>query len=879
MSMRPSTRRAASILVLLVLIIHSGVACSLLPPKVTGLVIAAPPPTLAHGGTYQLGVTAVLSNGQTRDVTAQAAGTTYTVSNGGAVSVSANGLLTISTRALTGEGCVIVARNGDVSAEVTVTVRNTLSATARSGADGVVQPSNLDLLDVVVNKGRSLPADYVPADLVVPDVRFSFSEAADKRLLRADAAVALGELFASAGAAGYQLAAVSGYRSYATQATIFQRNVSLYGLAAASRFSARPGQSEHQTGLAMDVSSASVGYRLTEEFASTAEGRWLAAHAHEYGFVIRYPADGESITGYAYEPWHLRYLGRDLATAVRQQGITLEEFFGDVVFGRPGRPAVTIAEARLTETEPNGGVLRGTKVLTPGREEIVGIDDLVLSLQFDPLPTAEWYAANLKFTGATPRLIDANLGMGLAEWVIPRGSAGDRLTLKVTSVASPSMGSTLEYPLVRQAEPVGTMQVQAATGGQWVDVAPSDSLVGRPLKLRLSYTKDMDRATVEAAVRAAAPDVVGLVWSTARTLELTIPVPAPALRIATMDMRDTDGLWVRGGLPVVFTSGPARLMALRPGDEAPTTMATVPAHVFAAALRPDGKVLAVNYVAEVTGGVNAGTLVGPWLIDTATGAITKAARSATVLAWAGTNLVALDGDTWLLIDQAGKVVREIQAPEEGLSLHSVSPDGSRLAALRFRFDDQAADDYTVATDLIIVQLATATVTRIESIVETYLPPQEWIVSARPVWSPDGAQLVLVHDASRSAGEVRVLDIATGQVTRLRAADAVQGPPTTAFLSWSPDGQWLAHGNTLYKLDGGATRTLTGGDKFARHHWSADSTWLAQSDPWSKARLFEIGAGSMRDLGRTYGLGWSPDGRFIFIDWPDSEHRRGEYWMP
>jgi len=877
-STRPGPWRTALILGLLVGLVGSGAACALLSPKVTAVSIAAPPPTLAHGSTHQLAVSAALSNGETSDVTGHAANTTYSVSNASVATVSADGLLAVSTQALTGEQCTVVAHHGDLSAEVIILVRNTLVATMLIGDGGIVQPSNLDLVDVVVNKERNLPADYVPADLVVPEVRFSFSEAADKRMLRADAAAALGELFAGAATAGHQLAAVSGYRSYSTQATIFQRNVSLYGLAAAARFSARPGQSEHQTGLAMDVSSASVGYRLTEEFGATAEGRWLAAHAHEYGFVVRYPADGESITGYAYEPWHLRYLGPTLATAVAQQGVTLEEFFGDIVFGRPGRPAVTIAEARLTETEPNGGILRGTKVLTPGREEVVGTDDLVLSLQFNPPPTREWYAANLRFSGATPQLIDANLGIGLVEWVIPRGSAGDRLELTVTSVASPGMGSALQYPLVRQAEPVGTMQVLAVAGGPWVEVAPSDSLSSRPLKLRLSFSKDVDKATVEAAVLAAASDAAGLVWSTARTLELAVPAPAPALRVATADMRDTDGLWVRGGLPVVFTGGPARLMALRPGDDAPTAVATVPAHIFAATLRPDGQVLAINYVAEVTGGVNSGTLIGPWLIDTSTGATTKADRSATVLAWAGANVLALDGDTWLLIDRDGKLVREIQAPEEGLSLHAVSPDGSHLAALRFRFDEQAWDDDTVATDLVIVQLASGAVTRIEHIVETYLPPQEWVVSARPTWSPEGSRLAVVHDASRSAGEIRVLELATGEVTRLRAAVAVDGPPSTAYLSWSPDGKWLAHGSTLYSLDGEATRTLTGGDKFAGHHWSADSTWFAQSNPWSTVRLFETGTGAMRDLGQAYGLGWSPDGRYFLIDWPDADHRLGEYWM-
>ena len=185
----------------------------------------------------------------------------------------------------------------------------------------------------------------------------------------------------------------------------------------------------------------------------------------------------------------------------------------------------------------------------------------------------------------------------------------------------------------------------------------------------------------------------------------------------------------------------------------------------------------------------------------------------------------------------------------------------------------------MATDLVIVQLASGEATVVERIVETYLPPQDWVVSSRPTWSPDGSRLAIVHDESRSAGEIRVLELATGEITRLRGATAVEGPPSTAYLSWSPDGEWLAHGDALYRLDGEATRTLTGGDRFAWHQWSVDSTWLVQSNPWSKVRLFATATGAMRDLGQTYGLGWAPDGRYFLIDWPDSEHRLGEYWMP
>ena len=93
---------------------------------------------------------------------------------------------------------------------------------------------------------------------------------------------------------------------------------------------AYPGQSEHQTGLAMDVSSQSVGFTLEEDFGQAKEGIWLKDNAHKFGFIIRYGKDNTHITGYSYEPWHIRYVGKDVANEIYEKNITLEEFLGDV---------------------------------------------------------------------------------------------------------------------------------------------------------------------------------------------------------------------------------------------------------------------------------------------------------------------------------------------------------------------------------------------------------------------------------------------------------------------------------------------------------------------------------------------------------------------
>lgn len=123
-------------------------------------------------------------------------------------------------------------------------------------------------------------------------------------------------------ASGYDMEIISGFRSYEKQKNTFEYWCSIDGEEVASTYSARPGHSEHQTGLAMDITSLEQAYGKTEE------GMWLAQNCHEYGFIIRYPKNKTKITGYMYEPWHVRYLGKSTAKLVHDSGLSLEEFLG-----------------------------------------------------------------------------------------------------------------------------------------------------------------------------------------------------------------------------------------------------------------------------------------------------------------------------------------------------------------------------------------------------------------------------------------------------------------------------------------------------------------------------------------------------------------------
>lgn len=184
----------------------------------------------------------------------------------------------------------------EVYAEVKVTV------TAAPAAQSVTGLTYIDGI-LVVNKTYALPSDYNPG--VDPDAQAAFDK-----------------MQAAASKEGLNIYISSGFRSYDYQSGLYDRYVQRSGKAEADRYSARPGHSEHQTGLAFDLNSIDM------TFADTDECAWVNKHCAEYGFIIRYPQGSESITGYMYEPWHLRYLGTETAKKVYDSGLTLEEYLG-----------------------------------------------------------------------------------------------------------------------------------------------------------------------------------------------------------------------------------------------------------------------------------------------------------------------------------------------------------------------------------------------------------------------------------------------------------------------------------------------------------------------------------------------------------------------
>ena len=193
--------------------------------------------------------------------------------------------------------------------------------------ENVITVSNGDSKLVLVNKNYALDSSYAPSDLVLPNVLALGHEQNKTIYLREEASQHLEQLFSAAEQeAGLIFLARSGYRSYETQVSLYQRYVDQNGQEDADRFSARAGHSEHQTGLAIDVTADSVNGQLTTEFGKTAEGIWLKDNAHRFGYIIRYLEGRESETGYQYEPWHIRYVGVEAATEIYQNNWILEQY-------------------------------------------------------------------------------------------------------------------------------------------------------------------------------------------------------------------------------------------------------------------------------------------------------------------------------------------------------------------------------------------------------------------------------------------------------------------------------------------------------------------------------------------------------------------------
>lgn len=236
-----------------------------------------------------------------------------------------------------GVGATIAATRGPgdapatTQAAVTAAAAPTTTASPTTTAPSIDTPGSLWWL---VNPDRPLPEGYVPADLVTPNVPVNPGTGAIQ--LSVATATAFEAMVADAATAGFRLQLNSGYRSFEQQQELYDRFVRDFGAEVAAQRVAVPGTSEHQTGLAADVGL--VGLPDDQLFGDTDASVWVAANAYRFGFILRYPPEKAEITGYADEPWHLRYVGGELAAELHASGLTMEEHFGLAAVGTDASP-------------------------------------------------------------------------------------------------------------------------------------------------------------------------------------------------------------------------------------------------------------------------------------------------------------------------------------------------------------------------------------------------------------------------------------------------------------------------------------------------------------------------------------------------------------
>ena len=225
-----------------------------------------------------------------------------------------------------GDPGTVAAKPADASAgsEAEAPEEPQLPAMETSLDDYPLSTATDDIL-VLVNKTHPVTRDYVADDLVTVEHCDPNVGTKDTKKMRRTAADAIEELIAGAKEDGYDIVMRTGYRSYDYQDYLFNSYASKYGEAEANTYSARPGQSEHQTGWCCDVGV--IGVALTD-FDYRPEAVWIAENSWKYGFILRYPADKTDITGYIYESWHIRYVGKDVAQYIYENGLTLEEYLG-----------------------------------------------------------------------------------------------------------------------------------------------------------------------------------------------------------------------------------------------------------------------------------------------------------------------------------------------------------------------------------------------------------------------------------------------------------------------------------------------------------------------------------------------------------------------
>jgi hypothetical protein len=554
---------------------------------------------------------------------------------------------------------------------------------------------------------------------------------------------------------------------------------------------------------------------------------------------------------------------------------------GDETAGTDGdEPATAPAVVSVSLSQARG---RPTPVAA-GAEVVVGTRYVVFRAVLDTEVAPGWWDDHLTVTGVDRSAFSGSFDGGAVLLEFWEGPAGERVTVTLDSVVLPGgeVGS-YEVAFLRVEEPSATVEVREDE--TWRQVVPGEFLATRPLEFRISFTREMDRGAVEAVLRAAGAEDV--TWTSTEEEEeeekkedrgvavtFTIPSPPPAVDFDRLTgVRDTYGLPLEGGLPVVFAGEPPRLYSFDPvsGDERP--LCALMADISDAVVSPDGRHLLVTAFDRTSLEY---TLLS-WVVEVETGRLVPLSG----WGWWGWvdagHLLRLGEDHYEVTDLTGRMVHRGSLPT-GWRAASLSPDGRTLAVLVGDWTGYPdIPDYLVSHDLVLTDLASGTQSVIEDLVRIYSPPTEGYVFSTPAWSPDGTRLAAVSD-SESESVIVLVDLAAGSVTR---PATLPGPAASHdHFSWSPDGRFWLSGDLLVETTAAGATAAGPVAGRGRPYWSPDGTWLARSDDamnWGQTRVAAVARGpgptpSEHLLGMALPCGWDAEGLFYFVRWEGAEHR-------
>ncbi|HEY3315987.1 MAG TPA: hypothetical protein VGL40_12015 [Bacillota bacterium] len=546
--------------------------------------------------------------------------------------------------------------------------------------------------------------------------------------------------------------------------------------------------------------------------------------------------------------------------------------------GTAERPALLSVRVGIGEEVGGSGVHIADAMFYESAKTMVGTGRFILHASFKPAPSADWFKQNVTVEGGSARIItEDNYTQGWAQYIVPKGQEDETITLRIKSATLVGGADSFELVMKRVDEPRAKLEV--SEGRRWREVAACDVLGMRPLKLRVTFTQEMEKATVESAFK----DLTGkLEWAGGKRLTWTSEAPPAVVRIDVNQARSTNGLWVLGGLPVAYTGEAPRLYAYDPATGAEKDVAAVPTDLMTTYVSPDGQRLLAGAYAASTSRLEPGPVV--WrVIDLTTGKATVLPDGGDYVGWAGSGaVVRLVDKRCELIDLNGQKTREWAQPHENFRHPTVSPDGRHLAGLVPDFESGASRDpetSLIPNDLVLIDLENGQAEVVKEFVRIYLPPSEWYVRSGPAWSRDGGQVAAVGDR-RGGGEVRVYDLAEKAA---HTATVIDGPKyiTVEPFSWSPDGNfWVINGRAVGATIEAFPMSAEVDGSQSTWAWSVDGKWVASyggDGNWGKMGVRKAegagggsSGGGFEAVGTRDGFfcGWDNGGRAYYVKWAD-----------